>query len=584
MQRRVAARVEELAAVAAGDGAEGDRRVVRAEYRGAGVGDGLPQAAGRDRHAVDVAELALVGAEAQTRVALDVLDGLEALAGGELDAGGGDVVLLVHELLGRAHRGLHVRHLVERGRPALAQLAHRGQLHRGRLQAAGAQGMAGRLDAVGKGFRERHAAVYAAGRGHALHLTGHEAEDVAAPLGARAGVGGQMDHWAVAAGARHGIAGEFLDLAAHAEAGDVDCRDQRAGHALVAARLDHGAAGEDADTPCAGLVDQVPFGLVAGVGDRDHLAAGLDPVQRRAIGMIVGRRQHQAPAGRHRIAADIGGDGARHHVARHVVVGVHQRALVGPRGEDHLPGTHLVHACAHAAPALERRRGGAEVLGAALMQGDEVVVVVAVGGGAGQQQHVGQTGELGDDALHQIRGRAAVDHLAGVEQRAAHFLLLVAQDHARPGAAGGQRGGETRRAGTDHQHVALAIDVVVDVRVALPGRPAEARRLADVLLVLWPQGGRRHEGLVVEARRHEAAAHLADHAHHVAVHAGPAVGARRHQIAVQRLLGRAHVGHLLGVGLAHLEDGVRLLGAGSHDAARARVLEAAVDHVHAVGE
>jgi hypothetical protein len=85
VQGGVALGVEQLAAVTANDGAEGHRRVVGPEHRGAHLGDRLVQAAGGNGHAVDVAELALVGAKAHGGVALDVLDGLEALAGGQLD-------------------------------------------------------------------------------------------------------------------------------------------------------------------------------------------------------------------------------------------------------------------------------------------------------------------------------------------------------------------------------------------------------------------------------------------------------------------------------------------------------------------
>jgi hypothetical protein len=63
--------------------------------------DGHVQRTGGNGQAVDVAQLALIGAEAQRGVALDVLDRLEAFAGRQFDGGGGDVVLQVDELLRR---------------------------------------------------------------------------------------------------------------------------------------------------------------------------------------------------------------------------------------------------------------------------------------------------------------------------------------------------------------------------------------------------------------------------------------------------------------------------------------------------
>jgi hypothetical protein len=83
----------------AGQHAESHRRVVEAEGGGAHRRDGLAQRLRHDAHAVDVAGLALVGAEAHRGVALDVLDALEALAHGQLQVGGAHVVLEVHELL-----------------------------------------------------------------------------------------------------------------------------------------------------------------------------------------------------------------------------------------------------------------------------------------------------------------------------------------------------------------------------------------------------------------------------------------------------------------------------------------------------
>nr|GFD43098.1 hypothetical protein [Tanacetum cinerariifolium] len=80
------------------------------------------------------------------------------------------------------------------------------------------------------------------------------------------------------------------------------------------------------------------------------------------------------------------------------------------------------------------------------------------------------------------------------------------------------------------------------------------------------------------------AADLAEDAHHVGVHARPAVGAGGDQARVQRLLGSAHVRDLSGFGRADLQDRVRLFGTGREDAARTRVFEAAADDVDAVGQ
>src|SRR5690606_13506115 len=95
LHRGVALGLEQLATVATGNRAETHRGVVRAEHGGAHLRDADAHGTGGDGQTVDVAQLALVGAETQRGVALDVLDRLEALAGGQLDAGRGDVVLQV---------------------------------------------------------------------------------------------------------------------------------------------------------------------------------------------------------------------------------------------------------------------------------------------------------------------------------------------------------------------------------------------------------------------------------------------------------------------------------------------------------
>lgn len=216
-----------------------------------------------------------------------MLDRLEAFARGKLDAGGGDVVLRVDELLGRAHRGFDVRHLVERHRLAFAQLGDLGQRGRLGLEAGALRGRGTRGGTVGQGVRKRALAMHAAHRGHAGHLAGHEAEDVVAPLGARAGVRREMHDRAVAAGGGDGVAGERLDTARDAEAADVDAGDQRTADTLLALRLDHRGAGDDADVARTRLIDEVALGMLARIDDRDHLAAGIDPVERGAVGVVV---------------------------------------------------------------------------------------------------------------------------------------------------------------------------------------------------------------------------------------------------------------------------------------------------------
>ncbi len=389
-----------------------------------------------------------------------------------------------------------------------------------------------------------------------------------------------MHHRAVAAGAGDQVAVQPVAGGGDLQADGVDGGDFRAAHALAAAGFDHRAAGDDAHAALAGFFHPLAARVGAGVGDGHHFQAGFLPVQGHAVGVVVVGGEHQLLARRHAVAAHVGGDRAGQHVARQVVVGVHQRPLVGAGGEHHALGAHAVHAVAH----LAQRRGFAEVVGEALVDGEEVVVVVAVHRGARQQHDFRQRLQLGQHLRHPFGGGLAVEGLAGVQQAAAELFLLVGQDHPGAGARGSQGRGQAGGAGADHQHVAVAVHPVVAVRVDLGGRAAQARGLADVLLVRQPHGLRVHEGLVVEAGGHHLAADLAEHAHQVVLHVRPAVGAAGHQARVQGLLGGAHVGHLGGLARADLQDGVGLLGAGRDYAAGAGVLEAAADHVDAVGQ
>ena len=103
-----AARLERVAFMRARERAERDRRIGRAVGRRADLGDGNAKRVGGDGEAVDVRELALIRAEAERSVALDVLDRAIVLAHGEMDVGSRDVVLEIDEGLLAVPLGLSV--------------------------------------------------------------------------------------------------------------------------------------------------------------------------------------------------------------------------------------------------------------------------------------------------------------------------------------------------------------------------------------------------------------------------------------------------------------------------------------------
>src|SRR5678815_4863948 len=102
VQGGLADRLEHVAEIATRYRSERDGRVIGTEGGRAGGRNVVSQRAGENGHSVDVAELALIGAEAQCRVPLDVFDRVIPLACRELDVRRGHVVLQVDELLGPA--------------------------------------------------------------------------------------------------------------------------------------------------------------------------------------------------------------------------------------------------------------------------------------------------------------------------------------------------------------------------------------------------------------------------------------------------------------------------------------------------
>src|SRR5450830_1676360 len=581
LQGGVAHRLEDMPTVTTGDRAERHRRVVRTEHGGAHLRDGHVQRTGGNGQTVDVAQLALVGAEAQCGIALDVFNRLEALAGRQFDGGSGDVVLQVDELLRRPCGSFFMGHLEQRQGWFFQTRQGFGQHAFDRLEAGFADRANAAFKTVGQGIGQTVDAVDTADA-HAFlrRFARHKTEDIFAPGWFAAQVRGQVDHRAVAAGAGNQIAvqpfartGDFMRF-------DVNGGNARRSDVLATTGFDHGTAGEDTNPlgPC--FFHQCAARVAAGIGDGDHLQAGIEPVQSHAIGVIVVDTQHKLLARGHAVTADVGRNGTGEHIARHVVVAVDQRTLIGTGRQDHTLGADPVDTLAH----LANRRTVTEVIGKALVNGQEVVVVVAVDGGPWQQQHVRQAFQFGDDAGDPLGRRLAIEAFARIEQAAAELFLFIGQDHPGTATRGGQCGGQTGRAGTDDQHVAVLVHVVVGIRIVLGRRATEARGLADVLLVSHPERLRVHEGLVVETRWHQLAADLAENPHHVVVDARPAVGAGGDQALIQRLLGGTHVRDLGRFGGTELQDGVRLFGTGGEDAPGTGILEAAADDIDPVGQ
>jgi hypothetical protein len=104
VDRRLAQRVEQIAARGAREAAEARRRVGHAETREPHLRDRHADRLGDDRERVQIRGLALVGGHAGRGVALDVLDRAEALARRERQIARRDVVLPIDEGLSARRR------------------------------------------------------------------------------------------------------------------------------------------------------------------------------------------------------------------------------------------------------------------------------------------------------------------------------------------------------------------------------------------------------------------------------------------------------------------------------------------------
>ncbi len=282
---------------------------------------------------------------------------------------------------------------------------------------------------------------------------------------------------------------------------------------------------------------QFAFRRGAQIGDGGDGDAAGGEVERGAVAGIAGGEDHGARARLHAPAIEIGPRRIRQHDAGAVIVREHQRALQRAGRQHHLAGAHLPEPLAR-----QLRIGRGDMVGDALGERDHVVREIAERRGAGEQRDVVPRREARHGARQPVARRLALDGGAGLgEQRAAEFLLLVAQHHPRAALGGGQRRGKAGRAGADDEHVAMHVVLGVAVGIGDDGGAAEAGHGADLRLVEALPGARRpHEGLVVEARRQERRGEIV-HRAGVELQRGPAVLALGHHAVMDLDLRGAQV-------------------------------------------
>ena len=354
------------------------------------------------------------------------------------------------------------------------------------------------------------------------------------------------------------------------------CRVQ-GGHArrpqvAVAHGLDHPMACEHRDAGFPRCTRQCAARIAPGVRHQDHLATGSLPFQRRSVTAVVVRDQHKPFAGRDAIAAHIAGHGRRQHDTGEVVVREDERTFDRPGRQHDLPGTHAMQTLSQLGS-----RGRQPMVGATLQHRQEVVVVEADDGASRQHGDVFEGTQFAHGVGHPFRSRATVDSQRRAQQTAAKRILFVGDDDPCAGPGRHQRRRQPGWPRADDHHVAMPVHLVVAIGIrSLRHRP-ETRAATQDVLPEPPQHGRGHEHLVVEPR--------GEHASNRIDEATQTVRGRtdRDQAVVEFNLRRALIGQGAG-SAADLHDGVGFLGTAANDAARPAELEAAGNHVDAIGE
>ena len=201
-----------------------------------------------DCEADDVAGAALIGAHAEGGVTFQMLHRVIALALGESEILGGDVVLQIDEALAAASAG--ERHRPQRFQWRLGEVVTTRCAGTGRRrEARHARRFCPRLLAFAQAIAEGEAAPRRACRALCLTgLVGHEARNALVVAELSLGLGEQM-HGGVPA-ARHAqqIAVDALRIAAHPVTAVGKGHDLDPGEALLAERAHHRGSGHQLDT------------------------------------------------------------------------------------------------------------------------------------------------------------------------------------------------------------------------------------------------------------------------------------------------------------------------------------------------
>ena len=284
-----------------------------------------------------------------------------------------------------------------------------------------------------------------------------------------------------------GDVGELRTVAGQVEqrrgCGPADGRDEQVAlDALSGANRDSSNAAVGATTAALGLHDLV---AESGIEDANDLDSGATEVVDGCVSFLVGGQDHRPLSRSNRPEVDEPADGRRQQHTGLVVALEHVRALDESRRDDEPLGADLEEALEH----------GARL---ALEDGQPVVVVAPGDDAVRDDLDVRPCGER----LTQLGERRELGRSA-VAQVAAEPVLLLDEQHPRPGLGGGDRGRHACRSASGHAHVDVGVALLEAVLGWLVGDPPAGGEAAEHLLVRRPQPLRLDERLVVEAGAEE---------------------------------------------------------------------------------
>ena len=191
-----------------------------------------------------------------------------------------------------------------------------------------------------------------------------------------------------------------------------------------------------------------------------HVHTRVDQIEHRAIGIVVGRKDHGAL--RHEaIAMQVATHASREHHARTIIVRKNEWALSGTRRDHELVCAHLPHATQGAAATLGLR----QVLADALHQCDRALIANIKDSRARENRHrrvVPQA--LLDVGDPEVR-RAIVDHRVLAQQRAAEVRMLIHEQDPRARLGGCECSGKTSWPSTRDEHVAVGVALLETTRI-----------------------------------------------------------------------------------------------------------------------